>query len=200
MRRQIVSTTQKENHVRKESPRRHSRRLPGNCCLKSSDHLSHAGDIKVFRDRLSSGITDEKGTLIERLQTFTIISTMRERTPFPASFIDSLPNLKVLLTTGPGHASIDTAACAHPARRHPARRDPGARLGADPGHYPQHRARRCCSQGRRAGTSLTAALKGKTLEILRLGRLGADTARVGARGFNMKRLLHRFSQLRVRPL
>lgn len=161
MQRQIVSTTQKENHVRKESPRRHSRRLPGNCSLKSSDHLSHAGDIKVFRDRLSSGITDEKGTLIERLQPFTITSTMRERTPSAASFIDSLPNLKVLLTTGPGHASIDTAACAHPARRQPARRDPGARLGADPGHHTQHRARRCCSQGRRAGDVVHGCAQGQ---------------------------------------
>jgi phosphoglycerate dehydrogenase-like enzyme len=36
---------------------------------------------------------------------------MRERTPFDAALIKALPDLKLLVTTGPRNASIDLAAC-----------------------------------------------------------------------------------------
>ena len=44
---------------------------------------------------------------IDRLQPFEIISCMRERTPFPASLLEKLPNLRLLLTTGMRNAAID---------------------------------------------------------------------------------------------
>ncbi len=37
---------------------------------------------------------------------------MRERTPFPASLVDALPNLKLIVTTGPRNLSIDLEAAA----------------------------------------------------------------------------------------
>ncbi|KLU81371.1 hypothetical protein MAPG_00461 [Magnaporthiopsis poae ATCC 64411] len=52
-----------------------------------------------------------KDELVTRLEPFTVICTMRERTPFPADLIARLPNLKLLLTTGPRNRSIDLAAC-----------------------------------------------------------------------------------------
>src|SRR6478609_2677284 len=39
-----------------------------------------------------------------------LIGTMRERTPFPAELVHRLPNLKLLLTTGPRNAALDLAA------------------------------------------------------------------------------------------
>jgi phosphoglycerate dehydrogenase-like enzyme len=62
--------------------------------------------IEVFQDHLTS-----EADLAKRLQPFTIISAMRERTPFQRSLLERLPNLKLLVTTGPVNASIDEEAC-----------------------------------------------------------------------------------------
>ncbi|KAL7417024.1 D-isomer specific 2-hydroxyacid dehydrogenase [Mrakia frigida] len=58
-------------------------------------------ELTVFKDTLHD---EEK--LVERLRPFTIISTMRERTPFPSSLLSQLPNLKLLTTTGLRNLSI----------------------------------------------------------------------------------------------
>jgi phosphoglycerate dehydrogenase-like enzyme len=44
------------------------------------------------------------------LQEFEVICLMRERTPFPAILIDQLPNLRLIVTTGPRNLSIDVEA------------------------------------------------------------------------------------------
>lgn len=62
-------------------------------------------DIIVFQDT----ITDED-EIVERLLPFEVICMMRERTPFPASLLKRLPNLKLLVTTGPRNLSIDLQA------------------------------------------------------------------------------------------
>ncbi|PNS15165.1 D-3-phosphoglycerate dehydrogenase 2 [Sphaceloma murrayae] len=49
--------------------------------------------------------------LISRLKPYTILSTMRERTPLPASLLSHLPNLRLILTTGVRNASIDLSYC-----------------------------------------------------------------------------------------
>ena len=65
--------------------------------------------VTVFRDTLS-----DHTELVERLKPFDVICIMRERTPFPASLIAALPQLKLLVTTGPRNLSIDLdAARAH---------------------------------------------------------------------------------------
>ncbi|KAI0903307.1 D-isomer specific 2-hydroxyacid dehydrogenase [Ustulina deusta] len=53
---------------------------------------------------------DAKDALVDRLEPFNIICSMRERTPFPAELVNRLPNLKLLLTTGERNASIDVEA------------------------------------------------------------------------------------------
>lgn len=81
---------------------------------------SGLGQITVFRDTL----TDE-GALAARLAPFAVLCLMRERTPIPASLIARLPNLRLIVTTGPRNASIDTAAatangitvCGTPSRK-----------------------------------------------------------------------------------
>ena len=64
-------------------------------------------DITVFTDTLK-----DESALIERLHGFDVICLMRERTPFPASLINALPTLKLIVTTGPRNLSIDLEAAA----------------------------------------------------------------------------------------
>src|SRR6266487_2351173 len=76
------------------------------------DSLKPNFEITTFRDTLlpfNNPTTPEnvKKELVERLKPFTVISSMRERTPFPANLLQQLPNLKLLLTTGNRNASID---------------------------------------------------------------------------------------------
>ncbi len=47
----------------------------------------------------------------EKLASFEIVLSMRERTPLPGSLIDRLPRLRMLGITGPYNASLDLAAC-----------------------------------------------------------------------------------------
>ena len=53
---------------------------------------------------------EDADELVERLQDSEVVVAMRERTPFPASTLERLPNLKLLVTTGMRNASIDIAA------------------------------------------------------------------------------------------
>lgn len=50
--------------------------------------------------------------VIAALEPFDVVVAMRERTPFPAEVLDRLPNLRLLVTTGPANAAVDTAAAA----------------------------------------------------------------------------------------
>ena len=45
--------------------------------------------------------------LVEALAGAEIVVAMRERTQFPASTLDRLPDLKLLITTGMGNVAID---------------------------------------------------------------------------------------------
>lgn len=64
-------------------------------------------EVTVFTDT----VTDPR-ELQQRLLPFDIICLMRERTPFPASLINSLPVLKLIVTSGPRNLSIDLEAAA----------------------------------------------------------------------------------------
>src|SRR5690606_24114812 len=43
---------------------------------------------------------------------FDVVCLMRERTPFPASLIERLPVLRLIVTSGPKNAAIDVPAAA----------------------------------------------------------------------------------------
>ncbi|MCB0997109.1 MAG: D-2-hydroxyacid dehydrogenase family protein [Acidimicrobiales bacterium] len=53
----------------------------------------------------------DEDALVEGVGDHDCIVCMRERTAFPASTLERLPNLRLLVTTGPFNAVIDTAAC-----------------------------------------------------------------------------------------
>lgn len=50
--------------------------------------------------------------VVAALEPFDVLVAMRERTAFPAEVLDRLPNLRLLVTTGPANAAIDTDAAA----------------------------------------------------------------------------------------
>src|SRR3954471_16932172 len=69
--------------------------------------LGTAVSVHPFHERI--GGEDDLG---KRLRPFDVIVAMRERTPFPATLLERLPALKLLVTTGRRNAVIDTAAAA----------------------------------------------------------------------------------------
>lgn len=64
--------------------------------LESKIHLT------VFRDTLQDELD-----IAKRLEPFQVVCAMRERTKFPASLLDRLPNLKLIATTGMRNNGID---------------------------------------------------------------------------------------------
>lgn len=80
-----------------------------NAALKLADwsKVKSDLDIKVFDKPLGN---DE--AVIQALKDFSIVCAMRERTRFSRHVIESLPNLKLLITTGMRNASIDLKAAA----------------------------------------------------------------------------------------
>ena len=141
--------------------------------------------ITVFNDHL-----DDEHALAGRLRDFQIICVMRERTPFPRSLLARLPKLEHLFTPGMGNASIDVAAArsqsvvvsGSPTLAHPTVELTWGLILA--------LTRRISADERetRAGrwqTTIGVGLKGKTLGIIGLGRIGAEVARVG-HAFGMK--------------
>ncbi|KAK2734825.1 hypothetical protein FQN55_002520 [Onygenales sp. PD_40] len=143
----------------------------------------------------------DKQTLISLLHPYQIISTMRERTPFPASLLTSLPNLKLLLTTGTRNRAIDLPTCA--AHGIIVAGTTGVKPGEEklptPSSTVQHtwalilglarhiaRDDASVKGGGWQGDSLAMGLAGKTLGIVGLGKLGAATGRIGIVAFGMR--------------
>ncbi|WOD13738.1 D-2-hydroxyacid dehydrogenase family protein [Paraburkholderia kirstenboschensis] len=81
-----------------------------NVALDSADWspLKERADITVFNDHLA-----DTAQVIERLTPFDVVCVMRERTPLTREIIDSLPNLKLIASTGSANAAIDTDAAEH---------------------------------------------------------------------------------------
>jgi phosphoglycerate dehydrogenase-like enzyme len=153
-------------------------------------HLLPVGvEVEYFHDHLS-----DEGDVAERLAPFAAVVAMRERTPFPASLLSQLPNLRLLVTTGPHNAVIDVAAassrgvvvCGTGGNRVPGS-EPTAELTwglilASAPHIPlEDRSVRAGRWQQTVGTYLY----GRTLALLGLGHIGSAVAGVG-RAFGMK--------------
>jgi phosphoglycerate dehydrogenase-like enzyme len=141
--------------------------------------LAEPVEVVEFADHLA-----DEGAVVRRLQPFDVVVAMRERTPFPRSVLERLPNLRLLVTTGGRNASIDVAAAAERGiavcgtRAHA----PGtaeltwALVLAVARHLPQEDASvRAGGWQQTIGTDLA----GGTLGVLGLGRLGERVARIG---------------------
>lgn len=64
--------------------------------------LDGRAEVTSFADHLA-----DEDSLATRLAPFDVIVAMRERTPLPASLLERLPNLQLIVTTGPFNAVID---------------------------------------------------------------------------------------------
>jgi phosphoglycerate dehydrogenase-like enzyme len=136
-------------------------------------------DVVEFHDHVA-----DEDALIARLEPFDVVVAMRERTPFPRSVLERLPNLRLLVTTGARNASIDlraAAACgitvcgtgAHPSG--PVELT-WALILAVTRHVPQEDAAvRVGGWQQTVGTDLAGARLG----VVGLGRLGSQVARIG---------------------
>ncbi len=126
-------------------------------------------------------------TSAQVLAPFDVIVAMRERSAFPASLIEALPNLKLLVTTGLRNNSIDLDAC----------RQKGVVVSGAPGD-PHSRGATAElawalllalfknipkeAENMKQGlwqTSMPPTIEGKRLGLLGAGHLGQCVARVG---------------------
>ena len=153
-----------------------------NAALDASDWTSLGSDIEpaVFDTHLGF----DEAQIATTLAPFDILVAMRERTRFPRSLLDRLPNLELLVTTGMRNLAIDMDAArengvvvcgtnmlAYPAAEHAMAliMDLFKNISSE------------CRLMREGGWQgeLTESLNGKRLGILGLGRLGSRVARFG---------------------
>jgi phosphoglycerate dehydrogenase-like enzyme len=157
--------------------------------LESADWsvLRDRADIAVFQNHVA-----DPDAVIKRLLPFDVVCVMRERTPLPRIVIESLPNLKLIASTGPVNASIDLAAAGEHgiAVVHTGyRSDPTIELtwalilASARNLVTESNSVRVGGWQQTVGTDL----RGKTLGILGLGRIGSQVAQIGS-AFGMNRI------------
>ncbi len=152
-----------------------------NVALDSADWsaIRERADIAVFQNHLA-----DPDAVIGRLLPFDIVCVMRERTPLPRMVIERLPNLRLIASTGPVNAAIDVAAAGDHgiAVVHTGyRSDPTIEftwaliLASVRNIVAESNSVRVGGWQQTVGTDL----RGKTLGILGLGRIGSQVARIG---------------------
>ncbi|NDJ91025.1 D-2-hydroxyacid dehydrogenase family protein [Mycolicibacter kumamotonensis] len=141
--------------------------------------ISRPVELLALREHITPG-----DALVARLADREVVVAMRERTPIDADLLGRLPSLKLLVTTGPFNAAIDTAAAhrlgitvcgtggiitptveltwalIHALQRHLIVEDAALRAG-------------------RWQQTVGADLAGATLGLLGVGRIGRRVAAVG---------------------
>jgi phosphoglycerate dehydrogenase-like enzyme len=157
-----------------------------NVSLASADWDSIPGspEIQVFNEPIPG-----EEAVAESLADFDILVAMRERTPFPDTLLERLPNLRLLVTTGMRNGAMDMGAarargitvCGTGMLPYPAFEHAWALILALAKRIP--REDHAMHEGGWQ-TGVTDGLNGKTLGILGLGKLGGQAARV-ARAFDM---------------
>lgn len=148
---------------------------------RSADWTALPADVEVtfFHDHL-----EDADRLVDRLAPFAIVGIMRERTPFPGALLERLPNLRLLITTGPRNASIDVAAahrlgitvCGTRSSGHSTAELAMALILALARGLPAETA---SMQAGGWQVGLGRDLDGATLGLVGLGRLGSRVARLG---------------------
>jgi phosphoglycerate dehydrogenase-like enzyme len=142
--------------------------------------LEARAEVVIFEDAL-----DDEDALVERLRDFNVLMTMRERTRFPASLIARLPKLEMLNITGARNPSVDAAALA--ARGIVISRTESGENGEATSELTLllmlSAARRlpagdaAMRRGEfQSGIPIGRTLRGKTLGLIGLGRLGSTVA------------------------
>lgn len=147
--------------------------------------LSGRVEVRAFREPIV-----DRAALARLLESYEIIVAMRERTRFDRALLETLPALRLLITTGPRNAAIDVAAaiergitvCATRSFPGPAAELTWALILALLRNLPRevdafHRGEWQTTIGR--------SLHGATLGVVGMGNLGTQVAAVG-RAFGMR--------------
>ncbi|TAQ86110.1 hypothetical protein B7494_g5567 [Chlorociboria aeruginascens] len=143
--------------------------------------------------------------LEDRLRPFPVISCMRERTPFPATLLKNLPNLKLLLSTGGRNRGIDMEAAKSlgitvTGTTGDGRSDSLTPKKKTPGEdsTTEHTVALILGIARNIAlddkvvkeggwqSDLATGLSGKVFATLGLGRLGVNVAKIMYQSFGMK--------------
>ncbi len=152
--------------------------------VESADWSRLDAEIEVFSEYLGAA-----QVVADRLAGFDVVVAMRERTPFPRELFEALPDLQLLVTTGMRNAAIDLAAaeangvmvCGTPSPGHATAELTFALiLALSRGLIVEVESVR--NGGWQAG--LGRDLRGSTLGLIGLGRLGSQVAAFG-KAFNM---------------
>ena len=141
--------------------------------------VTQRADLTIFTDHVS-----DPDALVDRLAPFDVVFVMRERTPLPGSVIERLPRLRMIASTGPFNASIDTDAAVAA----------GIHVGTTGGTVAstvelvwalilgasRHLVaeRQAVAEGHWQ-TTVGRELDRRVLGVLGLGRIGARVARIG---------------------
>jgi phosphoglycerate dehydrogenase-like enzyme len=139
-----------------------------------------AVDVTVFRDRLA-----DEDAVAAALAGFEIVVIMRERTPFPASLLARLPDLRLLVTSGPRNAAVDLGAagahgvtvCGTGSGSHPPAELTWTLILGLARHLAQETG--SFRSGGPWQSTLGNDLQGATLGLVGLGKIGSLVARVG---------------------
>ncbi|MFI9274154.1 D-2-hydroxyacid dehydrogenase family protein [Kitasatospora sp. NPDC052896] len=147
--------------------------------LECADWGRLDAEVEVFTEHIADA--DE---LVRRLAGFEVVVAMRERTWFTAEVLCRLPDLRLLVSTGPRNVAIDVAA----ATRQGVLVSNTGYFGASTAELTwalilaaarnlpvEDRAVRDGGWQRTVGTGL----HGRTLGLLGLGNLGSNVARIG---------------------
>lgn len=150
--------------------------------LESADWspLEDRVETVVFREHIA-----DEDELAARLAGFDIVVTLRERVPFPASLLDRLPRLKLLIASGMRNSVIDYAAAERggvtvcgtaSASTPPVELTWALLLGLARGIVQENNALR---SGGPWQSTVGADLHGHRLGLLGLGKIGSRVAQVG---------------------
>ena len=155
----------------------------------------HMADWSRIRERASIRVLNHhlctETQIVDALRDAHIIVAMRERTPLTASIIDQLPLLQLIVTTGPKNAAIDVAhawergifVCGTGGYVSPTS-ELAVALMMTVARGIVHEAHVVARGGWQ--TQVGFELRGKTLGLVGLGRIGSEVAAVAhALGMNV---------------
>lgn len=142
--------------------------------------VTAVAEVEVVREHVPAG-----PQLVARLQGAQVVVAMRERTPLDAALLEQLPDLRLIVTTGPSNAVIDVAAahqrgvtvCGTGGFIEPTVELTWALILGIVKNLPEEVA-----SVRQGGwqQGVGGDLHGRRLGVVGLGRIGSRVARVGA--------------------
>lgn len=153
-----------------------------NVALELADWDSLGPDVEVVT--FNKFLQTDEDSLAKALAGFDVVVGMRERTRFPASQLEKLPDLKMMVTTGMRNLAWDMekaramgiTVCGTAILPYPAFEQTWALIFAVTKEIPKED--RCMKTGGWQ-ESFPVGLRGKTLGVIGLGKLGAQSAALG---------------------